>query len=208
MKELMNLMALAIVYFLIVYITIIRHRGQKALPWVFLILVQTISVSYFEVLSGYIGSIPFLSGQSIIVPNVVTVLVLLIINIGVILITNLLFFKKENKDVAEIDFSVDMEHIAPVREEKSSNNTSREINLEDGPILAVSSPVASQQENAKNTQVHDDMSEESIFQTIEELVEAGHTEDAIKYLRMVAFFGKTPDAIDKAKKLLADLQPQ
>lgn len=53
-----------------------------------------------------------------------------------------------------------------------------------------------------------DTSGEEVFDTIQGLIESGNKEEAIKYLRMVALFGKNTNTMKKAKRILDELQTQ
>ena len=52
-----------------------------------------------------------------------------------------------------------------------------------------------------------DMDEEALFLTIQQLIDDYKISEASKYLRMVALFGTNPVSIQKAKQILAEIQP-
>ena len=55
------------------------------------------------------------------------------------------------------------------------------------------------------TQSDDDMNEEMMFINIEHLINEGKTDEAVRALRMIAFFGDNLDSMQKAKDMLAKL---
>ncbi len=92
MNDYIHFAALVLVYFLIVYLTAIRRKGQKALPWCLVIAAQAASALYFQQLRAFMAeSFPWMAQLSDAVMTAVTVGVLAAANTVLILGVNLLF---------------------------------------------------------------------------------------------------------------------
>lgn len=196
-----NFAALVMVYFLIVYLIAIRRKGQKLLPWLFLILAQAASVSYFNLLCSYAKGIPLISMYSETIIMAIVGGALAAVNLLLILLVNLAFIQKGGNEAAQADFHIDVSDIPEINHSEVTAATNP---APQNPILAekdVPFPFSTGQ-----TSVGTAADEEDIFISIQGLIEEGQTEEATKYLRMVLMFEKNTEAIQKAERMLAEIQ--
>lgn len=203
MTQLTNYLALILVYFLIVYLTAIRRGGQKVLPWILLILAQAASLYYFRILCVYVAGIPFFAQYSERVCMYVTAGSLALVNILLIFLLSAIFIPKQRINSEEINIAVNVDEIPIIREDLEEP-PKVEVQ-EQSDVLPDSPPITS---DCDKKACAIDMDEEALFLTIQKLIDDGKTGEASKYLRMVAFFGTNPITMQKAKQILAGLQPQ
>lgn len=201
MPDLVKFAAYVLVYFLIIYMTAIRRGGQPLLPWILLIVVQALSVFYFETVFLFIRQLPFLMQQTNQFCQIVTIVILALLNFLLIILVNLLFERK-NAISEEQEFWVDVDEVPIMsmdfeKNKKSSQNSDAEEFQVDIPLSPVEEPP-------------DDLNidDETVLEKIQELIEGGNREDAIRYLRMVVYFGKNETIMEQAKQMLTEVQEQ
>lgn len=201
MPGLVKFAAYVLVYFLIIYMTAIRRGGQPLLPWILLILVQAVSAFYFETIFLFIRQLPFFMQQTNRFCQIVTIVGLALLNFLLIILVNLLFERK-NVISEEREFSVDVDEvpIMPLdfeKETKPLQNSGTEEFQVDIPLSPIGEPP-------------DDLNidDETVLEKIQELIDSGNREDAIRYLRMVVYFGKNVSIVEQAKQMLTEVQEQ
>lgn len=193
MPDIIKFLALVFVYFLIIYLVAIRRKNQSLPVWLFLILLQASSVYYFQMFYSCMRLIPFLTPFSDTVCIAVTAGFLVLLNSFVILFVNFFMRKKERASVEHINAEVRVENIPITTGVKEETTPLSGINFsrEEPPV--------------QPTQVFDE-DEKKIFASINDLIEKGQKEEAVKYLRMVAYFGTNEQAMNQAKQMLNELQ--
>lgn len=204
MNNPINFVALVLVYFLLVYLFAIRRGGHKPLPWIVLILTQAASAYYFQTLCVYSARLPFLAQCSETVVMAVTGGVLALLNFLLILLINLLFSPRQ-KEAERQEFQLSPEDI-PVADGGAAGPANPPSREPSPSVLDV--PISFATEPAQTLGADSSLDESSIFGSIHRQIEAGQYDEAAKYLRMVAMFGKDPTAIQKAEQMLAEIQPR
>lgn len=198
MSEYVNFLGIVLVYFLVVYLTAIRRGGQPMLPWIFLILLQAASLYYYEYAYEYVRNLPFLLQQPQIVCQGVTIGALVVVNILMILLLNLTTADRK-KGADSQEFTLSSEEIPPITTIEQNPAFRQETQQEDWQIGIAP-------EESTETSANLNLDDETIFKTIASLIDGGNQEAAIKYLRMVVFFGKNDVLISRAKEMLETLQ--
>ena len=171
-------LALMVLYFLIVYLFAIRKGGQRALPWVILILIQTASICFFKKIRVFAGQLP-LPAELLTEPQItmVTAAGLFVINLVLIFLVNLLFNRSEGNQTGE----------------KKAADAAEASSEKQIPVISVAEQVSSE------------LDTEQTLAKAKELLNAGETEAAGRYLKMVAFFESDGPAVQEAKELLNKL---
>ncbi len=193
MPDFIKFFALVFVYFLIIYLVAIRRKNQSLLVWLFLILQQAASLYYFQTFYSHLRLIPFFAPFSDTVCTAVTAGFLVLINSFVILLVNFVMQKKERASVEHINAEVRVEDI-PI------TTSARE---ETPPLSGIN--FSREEPPVQPRQVFDE-DEKKIFASINDLIEKGQKEEAVKYLRMVAYFGTNEQSMNQAKQMLNELQ--
>ena len=95
-------LALMVLYFLIVYLFPIRKGGQRVLPWVILIVIQTASVCFFRDVCSFAGQLP-LPAELLSEPmlTMLTAAGLFVANLVIIFLVNLIFNRSGAKQKGE-----------------------------------------------------------------------------------------------------------
>lgn len=198
MPEYINFLAIVLVYFFVVYLTAIRRGGQSVLPWLFLILLQSASLYYREFVCEYVKKLPFLIQQPQTVCQGVSIGILVVINILAIVLINLITTSRKKKPEPQ-EFTLSSEDIPPItsmEQETAFQQESQQMGWKPDPAMG------KDEKPSADFNVND----ETIFETISSLIDNGNQEAAIKYLRMVIFFGKNESFISQAKEMLNTLQ--
>ena len=195
-------LALMIVYFLIVYLTAVRRNGQRVLPWLLLIIVQTASVYFFRPLRLRFLGVSLFAGASLTLVTCATAAVLLVLNFLIILLINRVFAPEDA--LAEDDFNLDADDITVGDKDGEELEFRLPVNLS----KPAWEPIGNDAALTVAERISEEMNTDQLLETVQMRIDAGETEEAIKYLRMVAFFEKDGEAVQKAKAMLAELQKQ
>ncbi len=200
-----NSIAITLVYFLIVYMIAIRKLDQSLPAWLLVIVAQAVSVFFYKDVLQFVKAHPFFSGLSDTICMIITIAGLVLVNFLFILLVNLILLKRggkgEKKAKAERDAFNDLDNITISDLRPAAQPDEHTIQTENKPDSFAAAPGEEFKMPESKMEV-----DEKLFDSIQELIETGQTEDAVKSLRMVAFFGKDKKDIDKAKKMLMDLQ--
>lgn len=186
-----NFMAIVLVYFLLVYLLPVRRGRQPLLLWLFLILVQAASVFYFRTLCSYAYHIPFLAEFTDDIRQYIVVGILIVMNLILIFLLNLAFHKKVDNDAtdsSEVEMDIDNLQL---------NFTQEPVQHQDDSSNVLFTPETLSSPN---------VDEVEFFDSIQTMINSGQTDEATKYLRMVAFFGTNKSLMDRAEKMLHSIE--
>lgn len=199
-----NFAALVVMYFLVVYLVAVRQHGQKPLPWLFLILVQAASIYYFKNLCLSVAQISLFSQLSATAVDAITCGILVVINLLLILLINFIFCPRESSSPHPAEFEFNADDIPPMQYNAERASTIKwDVSTTVGAAPNITIP-----ETPQTSGSNGDKREAETLNSINELINEGKTEEAIKYLRMVVMFGKDPAFTQKAKQLLEEIQVQ
>ncbi len=212
MPNMTKFAAIVLVYFLLVYLFPVKRGRQPLLLWVFLIAVQAMSVLYFPIIYALLYNMPVLEALPAIAVQLIVGAILVAVNMALILGLNMVFLKNSGNDAVDgSDVEVDMDNVQlnfkpePVQHinlSKDSENESAEFEVSFDDDFG-SSFDHFHEEPEENIQNND---EAAVFDSIQEMISNGNTEKAIKHLKIVAFYGTSEVAKEKAKAILRTIE--
>ena len=174
MIQLAKILGCGIVYFLVVYLFVIRREARPIIPWAVCIISQVVCFVFFQDIMAYCKSVlpdPFgmvLPSATICFGN----LALIITMFGPVL--DRIKEKSEGPEQEETEFRV-----APL-------------------------PNAMKQ-NAEQIAGKQNDDDEDSLAFIQKMIAEGRKDEALKYLKMLAYYGKDEQSRAEAAKMIAEL---
>ena len=175
--QLLQILACGVIYFLIIYLFVIRREARPIIPWVVCILTQVVSIVFFyDVVALFKSFLPEEQYGSLgmVIPSAL----LCAVNLTVIFIMFGRVMDNINKKDAE-----------PVRKEEK---------IRIAPLPSVVN------QNAVREEKNDSESDITI-PFIEKMIAEGRKDEALKYLKMLAYYSKDEQTKKEASELIAKL---
>ena len=180
MIDVVKILACGVVYFLGVYLVMIRRESQPVTPWLVCISAQVLCSVFFDRLKGFFNGIFSQMG----IGNE---------NLGMVVASAILFFG--NMILIFIMFGVFMSK----KKAESNDIARRQEEFRVAPVNILATPVPDGQ--TAKSEVKTDIT----LDFIKKMIADGRTEEAKKYLKMLAYYGKDEQAKLEASALLANL---
>ncbi len=185
-KSYILVIALGAVYYLIVYLAV-RRGGRPIIPWMVSVLAQVVSAVFYLPLSRRIAD--FLAPLAPTAGYVVAALILIALNY-VIIVLSFKYLKPKRPNFEDMEAEMQDFELKPIETVPSSEFIRKVEN-------ATSSVV---EEDTK-----DDRNNEKVMEEIDGMIASGSMDDAVRYLKMVAYYGSNEELSNRAKEKLAEL---
>lgn len=178
MIEVLQIVACGVIYFLVVYLFVIRREARPILPWTVCIATQVVSTVFFQDAKEWVMENVFPPEEYGNLGMVIPSALLLVVNLTVIFIMfGNVMTKIKSKDI----------ETATVEEEFTIT-----------PLPSVMS------ENV-GVKAEEKSEEDDTLAFIEKMISEGRRDEAVKYLKMLAYYGKDEASRAEASKLLDQL---
>lgn len=179
MLEAAKIIGCGIIYFLVVYLLVIRREARPILPWTVCIAVQSISTVFFYKIVGVVkGFLPEEQYGSLgmVIPSAM----LFAVNIAVIFIM-----------------------FGPVMNKIQNKNTTAVANEEEFRVAPLASVMS---RNEPQPAAAGGISPDITIAFIRKMIAEGRKEEALKYLKMLAYCGKDEQSRKEAANMITELK--
>ncbi len=185
MIEFLKIVGCGIVYFLVVYLFVIRRESGPIIPWSVCIASQVVGTVLFMDIKEYVMA-------HILPPERFG-------NLGMVIPSACLCFG--NAALIFVMFGIVLPKITAKKSSFSGNTKREEIRV--APLSSVIGTGA-ESVGARNSQESDEDADITI-DFIRTMISQGRSEEARKYLKMLAYYGKDDATRKEAKELIAEL---
>ena len=177
LPEILKIIGCGVIYFLIVYLFVIRREAQPVIPWTVCILTQVTSTVFFQrAVSLFKTFLPEdrFGSLGMVIPSA-------ILCVGNFAVIFLMFGKYMSK-----------------LEEKNSERHEAPDNIRVAPLPSVM-PLGTENKNDAESDA------DITIDYIEKMIAEGRKDEAMKYLKMIAYYGKDEQSRSEALSLIASL---